>query len=287
MRKNVVAKSRCKNVSILGFIFLVLLLSACKSGRNLSKPAVVQATEGLNYLETVVKNTPAITTFSSKMKLTITSKGKDFSVNGTLRMKKDEVIQLSIVPFLGIEAGRLEITPAKVLIIDRINKQYVDESISELTAMSNTDIDFYTLQALFTNALFLPGNKELSNMLLSEFTVHSGVDNQTMEIKKKEKNLLYSFITAPNTGQLLESSISTISATPYQLNWKYTDFELFGMQNFPSKMNISFEGGKKPFSAEIDLSKLTDNSDWAFPTEVSAKYKKMELNELLKVILGL
>jgi hypothetical protein len=279
---------RCKNMAAFGFgfIFLVLFLSACKSGQTISKPVVPVATEDLNYLGSVTNNTPVITNLSSKMKLTVNSNGKDISVNGTLRMKKDEVIQLSITPFLGIEAGRVEFTPTKVLIIDRINKQYVEEPISELSAMANTDMDFYTLQALFTNALFLPGNKELNNKLLSQFTVHSSVDNKTMEIKKKSKEFLYSFSATPNTGQLVESSISTLSA-PYQLNWKYADFQPFGSKNFPSRMDISFEGGKKPFSAEIDLSKLTENGDWESPTSVSAKYKKMDFNELLKVLLGL
>ncbi len=286
MRKSAL-KCRCKKTTILGFsvICLVLALSACKSAKSISKPAAA-VTENLDYLGSVANNTPSITNFSSKMKLTINSNGKDISVNGTIRMKKNEVIQMSIVPFLGIESGRVEFTPTKVLIIDRINKQYVEEPISELTTMANTDMDFYTLQALFTNALFVPGKKEINNDLLSEFTVNTSVDNKTMEIQKKSKGFLYSFSATPNTGQLLESSISTISA-PYQLNWKYSDFQPFGLKSFPSRMDISFEGGKKPFSAEIDLSKLTENGDWEYPTTVSSKYKKMDFNDLLKVLLGL
>ena len=286
--RNSVLICRRNNVAVVGFsfIFLVLLLSACKSVQNVSKPVSAVMTQDLTYLGNVASNTPSITSFSSKMRLTINSNGKDLSVNGTLRMKKNEVIQMSIVPLLGIEVGRIEFTPTKVLIIDRMNKQYVEEPISELTAMANTDMDFYTLQALFTNALFLPGNKELNNKLLSEFAVHSSTDNKTMEIKKKSKDFLYSFSATPNTGQLLQSSISTLTA-PYQLNWKYADFQPFASKSFPARMDISLEGGKKPFSAEIDLSKLTENGDWEYPTTVSAKYKKMDFNELLKVLLGL
>lgn len=270
----------------IALVFPILFLSSCKSGKMISKPAETAMVEELNYLGNVAKNSPEITSFSSKMKLTLSSNGKDISVNGTLRIKKNEVIQLSIVPFLGIEAGRVEFTPTKVLIIDRINKQYVEESIPELIAMAKTDMDFYTLQALFTNALFLPGNKELDTKLLSEFTVRSSADNKTMEIKKQSKDFLYSFSATPNTGQLVESNISTISA-PYQLNWKYTDFQPFGAKSFPARMDISFEGGKKPFAASIDLSKLSDNGEWDYPTTVSSKYKKMDFNELVKVLLGL
>jgi len=193
--RNSVLMCRCKHVAAFGFsfIFLAMIMSGCKSGQSISKSALPVVTENLDYLGSVANNTPVITNFSSKMKLTVNSNGKDISVNGTFRMKKNEVIQLSIVPFLGIEAGRVEFTPTKMLIIDRINKQYVEEPISELSAMANTDMDFYTLQALFTNALFLPGNKELNNKLLSQFTVHSSADNKTMEIKKKAKDFVYSF----------------------------------------------------------------------------------------------
>ena len=135
--KIIALKSRFYNTAKLGcsVILLALLMSGCKAGKVLTKPVALVNTENLTYLGNVANNTPAITNFSSKMKLTISSNGKDMSVNGTLRMKKDQVIQLSIVPFLGIEAGRVEFTPTKVLIIDRINKQYVEEPISELSAM--------------------------------------------------------------------------------------------------------------------------------------------------------
>lgn len=286
--RNSVLMCRCKGRLVLGIglAFSVLFLSSCKSGKMVSKPADAKIVEELNYLGNVTSHTPSVTSFSSKMRLTVNSNGKDISVNGTLRIKKNEVIQLSIVPFLGIEAGRVEFTPTKVLIIDRINKQYVEESIPELTAKANTDMDFYTLQALFTNALFFPGNKELDSKLLSEFTVRSSADNKMMEIRKQSKDFLYSFSATPNTGQLLESIISTVAA-PYQLSWKYADFQPFGTKSFPSRMDISFEGGKKPFSASIDLSKLTENGEWEYPTTVSAKYKKMDFNELIKVVLGL
>ena len=57
---------------------------------------------------------------------------KDLSVNGTLRMKRNDVVQLSLT-FLGMEVGRMEFTPSDVLIIDRFNKQYVRASYDEVS----------------------------------------------------------------------------------------------------------------------------------------------------------
>lgn len=47
-------------------------------------------------------------------------------------MKRDEVIQLSIAPFLGIEVARAEISPDGVLVMDRMNKRYVQVPFDEL-----------------------------------------------------------------------------------------------------------------------------------------------------------
>ena len=68
------------------------------------------------------------TNFTSKVRVTITQEGKDVTTSGNLRMRYGDVIQLTLVdPLLGIaEIGRLELSPDKVLIIDRVNKRYVD-----------------------------------------------------------------------------------------------------------------------------------------------------------------
>ena len=73
------------------------------------------------------------TNFTSKVRVTITQEGKDVTTNGNLRMRYGDVIQLTLVdPVLGIaEIGRLELSPDKVLIIDRVNKRYVDTNYED------------------------------------------------------------------------------------------------------------------------------------------------------------
>jgi len=73
--------------------------------------------------------------------------------------------------------------------------------------------------------------------------------------------------------------------TPYQLNWTYDDFRALGQGHFPAEMRVSFEGGKKPVQAAFGLSRLSVNSDWETHTEVSAKYEKVELADILKLLI--
>jgi len=69
-------------------------------------------------------------------------------------MKKGEVIQLSVVPLLGIEVARLEISPERILAVDRLHKQYVEVSFEDLNRMANLNLSFNVLQSLFMNESF-------------------------------------------------------------------------------------------------------------------------------------
>jgi hypothetical protein len=50
-------------------------------------------------------------------------------------------------------------------------------------------------------------------------------------------------------------------------------------------MQLSFEGGQKPVKAAFVLSRLSANADWETRTEVSSKYVKVKLEDLLKQLL--
>ena len=91
------------------------------------------------------------TNFTSKVKVTITQEGKEITTNGNLRMRYDDVIQLTLVdPLVGIaEIGRIELSPNKILIIDRVNKRYVDTTYDEFSAFKTRNIDFPTIQDFF------------------------------------------------------------------------------------------------------------------------------------------
>ena len=73
---------------------------------------------------------------TAKVKVDLEGMGKSISVNGQLRMKRDDVVQLSLT-FLGMEVGRMEFTPQDVLIIDRMNKQYVRAAYSARSVSSS------------------------------------------------------------------------------------------------------------------------------------------------------
>ena len=269
---------------ILGIAMLVALLASCSSTKSLKKSHSIEGMTEMEYVEKVVSNAGGWDALTAKMSLSIDLEGKGATkVNGTLRIKKGEVIQMSVAPLLGIEVARAEISPDGVLVIDRMNKRYVEVSFAEVKALANADLDFHTLQALFLNELFLPGKGGLTSRDVSSFQVEVGPDGVVLDVKKA-KRFSYQFLTQAPEALLKESCIGLVG-TPYLLKWKYGDFRALGRKQFPTDMQVSFEGAKKPVKAAFALSRLSTNADWEMRTEVSKRYEKVELEEILKIII--
>ncbi len=93
---------------------------------------------------------PKNTIFTAKVKAKVTAGGESISTSGSLKMRWDDVIQLSLVdPIFGItEVGRLEFSADNVLVIDRINKQYCQETYEKITSLTKQPISFETVQTL-------------------------------------------------------------------------------------------------------------------------------------------
>ena len=151
------------------FTFLLLLmLASCHSSKKATKdksdktkptttittPTTTPTTTTSSNKQDADLNKAKIavgTNFTSKVKVTITQESKEITTNGNLRMRYDDVIQLTLVdPLVGIaEIGRIELSPNKILIIDRVNKRYVDTTYDEFSAFKSRNIDFPTIQDFF------------------------------------------------------------------------------------------------------------------------------------------
>lgn len=270
---------------ILGITVLVFLLASCSSTQSLKKSQSIEGMTETEYVESVISHAGGWDAMTAKMALAIDWEGKGTTkVNGALRIKKGEVIQLSIAPLLGIEVARAEISPDGVLVIDRMNKRYVEVSFAEVKALANADLDFHTLQALFLNELFLPGKDDLTSRDASSFRVELGLDGVTLDVKKA-KRFSYRFLTQAPEALLKESCIGLMN-TPYRLKWEYAGFRPLDAKLFPSEMQVSFLGTKKPVKASFALSRLSTNADWDAHTEVSKRYEKVELEDILKLLLN-
>ena len=270
---------------LLTIILLALFVVSCSTTKNAKKADFIEGLSEKEYWENVLSNCGGVEreALTAKMSLVLDVSGKTTKVNGTMRIKKGEVIQLSIAPLLGIEVARAEISPYGVLVIDRMNKRYVRVTFTELQELTNAQLDFHTLQALFLNEIFLPGKKDLTSRDLLAFDIELVGRDVRLDVRKT-KRFAYTFLMQ-GTEALLKESLVGLKDANYALSWKYENFRSLGQKQFPNTMILSFMGLKKPMNATFSLSRLTANSNWESYTKVSDKYEQVKLEDLIKRLL--
>ena len=270
---------------LLTIILLALFVVSCSTTKNAKKADFIEGLSEKEYWENVLSNCGGVEreALTAKMSLALDVSGKTTRVNGTMRIKKGEVIQLSIAPLLGIEVARAEISPYGMLVIDRMNKRYVRVTFTELQELTNAQLDFHTLQALFLNEIFLPGKKDLTSRDLSAFDIELVGRDVRLDVRKT-KRFAYTFLMQ-GTEALLKESLVGLKDANYALSWKYENFRSLGQKQFPNTMTLSFMGLKKPMNATFSLSRLTANSNWESYTKVSDKYEQVKLEDLIKRLL--
>lgn len=263
-------------------------LSSCASHKNKveeqTKPVVQQTTQEKDFLYSVNTNKQASKFITSKVKFSVELGSQHVTLTGNLKMKRDDCIQLQLMAFGFVEAARIEFTKEYVLVMDRINKQYMKAIYREVPFLRTSGLNFNSLQALFWNELFMPNHTDITAEDLKNFTTNIG--NEEAVIKLKENNMAYSWLLNKKDGLInMANILYRGSDESAELNWDYKEFEMLNNNStkpFPTSMNISLNTGDKEVKMGIKLSYLNNESDWETRTEISNKYRQVTIEEILQ-----
>lgn len=267
-------------------ITLCWVLISCKSTRtvtptNTSVASTTTAFAADKYLSIVTSNNTSQSNLTAKVKVVVDVNGKSTSTSGSLKMKKNDVIQISLVdPLLGVmELGRMEFTKTRVLIIDRVNKQYVDLPYSDVSFLKKANIDFNTLQSLFWHEVFEPGK---SSTKATDFQFKENGDN--IDIMFVDHMLTYKFATKKQQGQLRETVITNNTDKNYRFAFNYDNFITFYSKPFPREMTMAFTASSQTTSLSLTLSSLKNSSDWTARSSAPSKYTKADPEKLFNML---
>ena len=240
------------------------------------KESNAAALEQLNYVRRVFDNAVYADNIVSKIKFSLNTGKNDITVAGSLRMKKDEVIRIQITPLGIMEAGRLEFTKDYVLLVDRIHKEYVKASYSDVDFLQKNGLDFYALQALFWNQLFVPGEQKITDSSLKNFSVKLlGGEATDVSLTHGKMSYVWSTDTKYAGGTNGNTSV----------NCKYSSFRNMGAKRFPADILLTLSTNAiknaNKMSLRLQLNSLANESGWETKTAVSSKYTQVSVQELL------
>lgn len=245
----------------------------------------------LDYLHKVYDNAVYATNIVSKIDLTLDALGKDITLDGKICMRKNEVVRIVITPFGLMEVGRLEFTPDYVLIVDRMHKTYAKATYNDLDFLQVNGLNFYALQSLFWNELFVPGEKKVGETQLRQFDVDlkSADRNVTMTSGK----LAFTWATDPANAHITAANVDygKGSSAASTAKWTYGKFVDLGKKQFPSTQTLSFRSNSMKaagaLSMKISMSKITQDNNWEALTDVSGKYDQLSIEEIFSQLMSL
>lgn len=186
------------------FILMLVNLTACKSGRVITKAIAPKDTTmvikptSVNdslvkikaVLENIKKNKIDFKTFTAKIKVDLKTSKENRDLTANVKIIKDSAIWISISATLfNAEVFRAYITKDSIVLLDKIEKDVYYRSIDYLQELTNIPFDFKTIQDLFIgNPIFFNEN----NMTIKNFEKYTLVNTND----KGFKNLIT--LIAPN-----------------------------------------------------------------------------------------
>lgn len=282
---------------LLAFALVAMVMTSCRSSKQTEKTDISNisistmpssvAAKG-SVVEKVLANRSDSKTVTAKLGLQLVAGSRDVSIGGSLRMKRDDVIQLSLV-FLGLfDVGCMEFTPDYILVMDRMNHQYIKVNYKEVDFFRESGLNFQVFQSLFWDELFLLG--EQGNKIKDSHFQVTRAEQQVTLTNTDSRWVALNFLL-----NALENRVSQTSILPKQsqsstasLTWKYLSYGKLGEQEFPSRMQVDINTGKKPVQATISLSNLRTDANWETRTKIDTnKYTAVSLETVFNRIMKL
>ena len=283
-----------KTLSLL-LVLTGIVNVACGSQKSLVKNDTLPDNTGgvfqkEAYFKKINSNKSKENYLTAKIKCVVSMDGKNTSTSGHLRMKKDDVIQISLLdPIAGLlELIRIEFTKDMMLMVDRYNKKYIYVPYEQVDFLKKCDIDFIALENLFWNHIFVPAKQqpEPDDFQFEAPDSSEPVGWKDVLLKYVDEHLTYCFTTSQADKRLVETLITGNRDKDSKFAFKYNDFKLFQGTDFPNEMVMSFIMGNKNASLSFILSSVKNKSGWETRTKIPTKYSKEDPERIFRSIMG-
>ena len=290
---------KIKNIGII--VAATLVFASCGTNKTIVKqPTTVKQTtaptqssvqkQKLQFVQKVSDQSLYQKNLVSDLSFTLNTGSRNISVPGILHMRKDEVIRIQLlIPLIRSEVGRIEFTKDYVLFIDRMHKQYVKARYNDVSFLKDNGINFYSLQALFWNQLFIPGQQRVGESQLSMFSVDlAAVQANNVSVTLLDGKMAYKWLAESASGliNMAEAKYTSANHGVSTLKWNYGNFQNFGAKKFPvyHEVTIQTQATKqqRTIKAVFELNGLSDNADWESFTTPSNRYQKVGVDEILE-----
>ncbi len=271
---------------IKAFIFSALFLASCGTAKKAvqsplppAKPLAETVTTA-EIINTLQQSQPSFTTGNAnKISLDVDFKGRQMTMSAVCQMVTDSAIHISIMPFMGIELFKLEMTPRGFVIIDKMNKRFFENTYAYFKNHFGLAINYETIQSLMSNRLFMVEKKAF---VPADFVWKDGSPASHTLLASGEKTTQQIKLDDALLNRIGEVIIKAIDYN-YVMTTTYSDFQTADDMTFPRQVWIKLEDNgeiKGTFNFNIQRIKFNDPITLK-PTNLS-RYTRGDLNDMFR-----
>lgn len=256
------------NSFIILIFFSILFLASCKSTEKITKPIVKPTLSSEDILFNNIRTIdPLFSTMNSKLEI----KSKGMSLGGSLRMKKDSIIWVSITKF-GIEGARVKLTKDSVFFINKLYAEAFSGDYNFFSSLLGFKVDYSIIQSFIlakdfdnydTQGYMIENN---NNNLIIRFDNRKTKDISLPALKQ---NILYNTQENIITRNFLE-----IIKNQKSMDVEYSSFVNVQGIKIPSQYIIKIPEFSKD-NILIKHSNLNLNQKLEYPFSIPGSYKRI------------
>ncbi len=269
---------RFKPILLLIFaLFTGFFFHGCKAIKELVAPDEKLSSAEMTLME-LHNNQANFEWLSARFSGNVVWEGNSQSIAGTLRMRQDSAIFVSIAPVLGIEVARALITRDSVKLINRFESTYYVGDLKILASMFNADVDFFMLQALFT------GN-DFPHFRTDQFELISDQRLITLESKNRTRKAgggqaLQQTINVDPSNMRIRTNVIEHKLSGNALRADYRKYESIEGRLLPVDLMLMFADSSNSTSTlEMALSRTTLNVPQNMQFSVPPRYTPIRLTD--------
>lgn len=258
-------------VNILNNIFLVLIAlfftTACGTKRIVSNTGSVAVEKKVKFnLADIKKKGFSFETLAAKAKASVDIAGKSQDLNLNIRIKKGEIIWLSVTAFAGVEVARLHVTPDSVKFINRLNSEYALKPFDFIHRFTSSAISYQELEALFIGNV-LPFSLVNGSSKITE-------ENKLFYLSGNYENLHFKH-QFNEVLQLLKLELKDALAEQ-QLEASYQDYRPLSGRDFPYQVQLSSSIENQKVSLNLNYQTIQLQVQQDYPFNIPKRYTLIE-----------
>lgn len=254
----------------------VLIFSACKTTKTISKPTVRAINPAVELLRKVQVNQPRFETANvSKMSLELNMSERTVNVSANCKIRKDSAIYVSFQVF-GFEVFKSELMPDSMKVFDKMNRRYFVVDYSYFSKRFGVDVDFYSLQSLLTAQFFCVGSKDIHGDSCKLADLADGMHSINYETQSMSQS------TEVSALNVIQQVILKAKNSNYEMKTAYADYTNVNGISFPQKINLVANNDKTKASCNFSIMKVEFNTPLKFIPTGTERYSRGDIDQILK-----